>query len=168
VRVNQTQGGRGLLAVVVGLGLAASLLLTGCSAPAPGSGSGGTGGSGQSGQSDGTEDTTTSPGDVDLGDFEGLPETFPTNEIPIVAGDIPIGVDLGTGWSLIVEVDDTEAAYTEAAQKLKNAGFEAIAEQSSPEGSFGAFQNDKYQVQVTSTDSPDYGPSVNYVVVVNG
>ena len=66
----------------------------------------------------------------------------------------------------MVKVSDTEASFAEASQKLKDAGFEALAEQSGSEGSFGAFQNDKYQVQVTSADSPDYGPSTNYVVVI--
>jgi hypothetical protein len=174
VPVNDFHRRRGVLAVAVTLGLAASLLLGGCVSFFPGGsggggGTGGNGGSGQSGQNGGTTDDTNSPGDVDLEQFEGVPDTFPTAEIPIIDGDVDLGVDLGTGWTLMMRVDDVQAAYDDASAKLKAAGFEALAEQVGGEaGSFGAFENDKYQVQVTATDTPDGGPSVNYVVVLKG
>jgi hypothetical protein len=163
-------------AAILALGFVVVLLLSGCSPFGAGTATGGgTGGTGQSGGSDPQDEstaqddpTTESPGDVDLGELGGLPETFPSDEIPIINGDVALGVDLGTGWSLLIRVDDTEAAFADASAKLTAAGFETVAEQSAPEGSFGVFENDKYQVQLTATDTPDGGPSVNYVVVIKG
>jgi hypothetical protein len=137
--------------VVIGVGV---LLLAGCSAPAAAPTS--------------EPDTSTSvPGDVDLSQLQGVPATFPS-DVPIIDGDVPVGVDLGTGWSIVVQVDDYAKAYVEASGKLTDAGFETIQDGTSGDGSFGAFQNDKYQVQVTATDTADYGPAVAYVVVLNG
>ncbi|MCU1440215.1 MAG: hypothetical protein JWP85_1212 [Rhodoglobus sp.] len=150
------------------LGFVVVVLLSGCSFGSDTATGGGTGGTGQSGGSDAEDSTTEIPGDVDLGELEGLPESFPSEEIPIIDGKVELGVDLGTGWSLLIRVDDTEAAFADASAKLKAAGFEAVAEQSAPEGSFGVFENDKYQVQLTATDTPDGGPSANYVVVIKG
>jgi len=157
--------GSGIAAAVAGVALAASLALTGCSifptAPTAGGGTGGTGGSG------GT--TSTKPGtDVGLQQYQGLPTTFPKGDIPLVAGDIPVGIDLGTGWTVIVKVSDFTAAFTEATDKLKAAGFTSQVESSSADGSFGDYTNDKYEVQVTGAKSDDYGPSLTYLVVLKG
>lgn len=156
---------RGAALGFVGVALAASLVLSGCSllptAPSTGGGSGGSGGSG------GT--TSTEPGtDPGLGGYKGLPSTFPKADVPIIAGDIPVGIDLGTGWTVIVKVSDIAAAFTEASDKLKATGFTAQAESSSADASFGDYVTDKYEVQVTATDTADYGPSVTYLVVLKG
>lgn len=158
---------RGVAVGFAGVALAASLLLTGCSIfpTAPGAG-GGTGGSGGSGGSGGT--TSTSPGtDTGLEGYKGIPANFP-KDVPVVSGDVAVGIDLGTGWSLIVKVSDSKAGWTEAGDKLKAAGFTAQLENSSDNGSFGDYANDKYEVQITGQDMPQYGPSVTYVVVVKG
>ncbi|CAN5528124.1 hypothetical protein BH10ACT7_BH10ACT7_04720 [soil metagenome] len=138
---------------------ATTLLLAGCffGAPAAPTG-GGTEGNGQSGQTDGTE---TEPGNEML---QGVPATFPS-EVPLIAGDVPIGVDLGTGWTVVVKVADVQASYAEASALLTGAGFDVLVENSSPEGSFGAFENATYQVQVTGGDTPDYGVTISYLVV---
>lgn len=133
---------------------AAALLLAGCSAPT-------------SAPSAEPETSTSVPGDIDLDQLQGVPETFPP-DVPIISGDVPVGVDLGTGWSVVVQVDDIAQAYAEASGKLTDAGFEVIQDGTSDDGSFGAFQNDKYQVQVTASKTADYGPAVAYVVVLNG
>jgi len=156
--------------VLVGLLLAASLTLTGCSGVF---GGGGTGGNGQSGASDGGSDGTDTSTDTgtDAGTgvegYEGRPTTFPS-DVPIIDGDIPFGVDLGTGWTVIVATDDIVAAYQDAEGRLTGAGFTSQLSSTTDEGSFGSFENDKYTVQVTATDSADYGPSVTYVVVLKG
>ncbi|MBU1586470.1 MAG: hypothetical protein KKH51_00815 [Actinobacteria bacterium] len=146
------------------LGIAALLLLAGCSAPAPGGGSG----SGDSGSSN-SDSSNSDSGSADdgLDGFEGVPANFP-DDVPIISGDVPAGIDLGTGWSVVVQVDDLDAAFAEASGKLTTAGFEELQSSSSDEGSFGVFQNDKYQVQVTATDTADYGLAVAYVVVLRG
>jgi hypothetical protein len=151
---------RGVPVAFAGVALAASLVLTGCSIfPTPASTGGGTGGSG------GT--TSTDPG-TDTGLSQGLPSTFPKADVPIVSGDIPVGIDLGTGWTVIVKVSDFGASFTEASGKLKEAGFTSQTESNSADGSFGDFINDKYEVQVTATKAPDYGPSLTYLVVLRG
>jgi hypothetical protein len=155
----------GIAAGFAGVALAASLVLTGCSIfPSPPSAGGGSGGAGGSG---GT--TSTDPGtDTSLDQYKGLPSTFPKGDIPLISGDIPVGIDLGTGWTVIVKVNDTAAAFTEATGKLKAAGFTAQAEQTSDAGSFGDYITNKYEVQVTAQDTSDYGPSVTYLVVLKG
>lgn len=160
-----------VLVGLVGLGLAASLSLTGCFA-APTITGGGTGGAGQSGQSgDGTVTdggTTTSPPDSGLSDFAGLPAGFPTDEIPLIAGDVAFGVDLGTGWTVVIPVADGPSAFADASVRLTGAGYESLAEQTQPEGSFGVFQNDKYQVQLTIADTNDFGLAATYVAAQRG
>lgn len=156
---------RGLTAGFAGVALAASLVLSGCSifptAPSNGGGSGGSGGSG------GT--TSTDPGtDTGTDQYQGVPTTFPKGDIPLISGDVPFGVDLGTGWTVIVKVSDFTASFTQATDKLKAAGFTSQVESSSADGSFGDYVNDKYEVQVTGSKSDQYGPNLTYLVVLKG
>lgn len=152
------------LLALAGVGLTLSLMLTGCFFSPPSIVGGGTGGSGESGQSDGSESNTDPGTDEDLEQFAGKPATFPP-DIPLIDGEVVFGIDVGTGWSVIISIDDVEADFADASQRLKTAGFEALAENTSADGGFGAFENDTYQVQVTTQDSPDYGLVVNYLVV---
>ncbi len=138
-----------------------SALLTGCFFSPPTVTGGGSGGSGESGQSDGTDDPGT---DVELDQFVGLPPTFPT-DIPLIDGEVVFGIDVGTGWSVLIGVDDLEADFEDASQQMKAAGFEALVENITPNGGFAAFENAAYQVQVTTQESPDYGLVINYLVV---
>jgi hypothetical protein len=169
-----------LVAVVV-LATAASLSLSGCFAlpnlvgggnggSTGGGTSGGSSGGGQSGQSGGDQSgTTTTPPDSDqLGELAGLPTDFPTAEIPLVDGPVVLGINLGTGWTVIVSVDDLAAGYRDASQRLESAGYSVLAESESSTGSFGAFENDTYQVQVTASDAPDYGLTVTYIAILRG
>lgn len=153
---------------LAGLAIAASAILTGCSiAPSGTATGGGTGGSGESGQTDGGT-TTTDPGtDTSLDDYQGAPATFPT-DVPIIDGDIAFGIDLGTGWTVVIPVDDLAAGYADASGKLTAAGFTAQVDSTSPEGSIGVFTNDTYQINVTASATADYGDAVTYVVVVRG
>jgi hypothetical protein len=146
-------------AAILGLGLAVSLVLAGCAAPSTG---GGTGGNGQSGASDPSGTT-----DNGLQDYAGKPATFPS-DVPIIDGPVVFGVDLGTGWTVVVTTDDIVAAYQDAEGRLAGAGFTSQLSSTTDDGSFGSFDSDKYTVQVTANDSADYGPSVTYVVVLKG
>lgn len=166
------------------IAVAASLLLSGCFAPPPllGGGTDGTGSSGGSdsssfdgsstdpGSTDGgaTDGSSTDSGSTDNGDvgvqFDGLPATFPS-DVPLISGEVVFGIDVGTGWSVMVSVDDLQADFIDAADRLKAAGYESLLETLAPQGSFGAFENDRYQVQVTSLVSEEHGLVVNYLVV---
>ena len=171
VRENRSRArDRGVVVITVGLGLAASLLLGGCSFFGPGNTAtgGGTGGDGQSGQSGGGTEPSPAPMDDGPVDFVGLPTTFPTSEIPIIDGDIPFAVDLGTGWTVMVQIDDIAADFADASQKLKDAGFDVLTETSTADASFGAFENATYQVQLTSTDAGEFGLTATYLVVIKG
>lgn len=152
-------------AAAAGIVFAASLVLTGCSmlpsAPTA------TGGPEQSAPQTVAASSNPPQGGAVQG-FEGMPATFPASDVPIIAGDIPFGIDLGTGWTVIVKVSDLASAFTDAGDKLKAAGYTAQVEQAGDSGSFGDYLSAKYQVQVTAQDTKDYGPSVTYVVVLQG
>ncbi|MBN9238457.1 MAG: hypothetical protein J0J03_02155 [Leifsonia sp.] len=98
--------------------------------------------------------------------YEGLPDTFPS-DVPLIEGDVLYGIDVGTGWSIVIARDDIAAGYSDAEALLTAAGF-AGSSSTTADGSFGAFDNDRYTVQITATDSADYGPSVQYVVIKKG
>jgi hypothetical protein len=151
---------RKTIGVLAALGIATSILLTGCSFAAPSDNGGG---------ANGGTTSSEAPGDVDLGDFVTLPESFPSADVPIIDGGIAFAVDLGTGWSIIIPVADIDASFADASQKLLGAGFEnQIDSTTSADGSFGVFTSDKYQINLTATDTADFGPAVSYVVVNKG
>jgi hypothetical protein len=142
------------------LGVAAAMLLAGCSLVSP---------SGPTGGTDGGTTSSEAPGGVDLEDFVTLPDSFPSGDVPIIDGGIAFAVDLGTGWSVIIPVADIDASFADASQKLLGAGFEnQIDSTTSADGSFGVFTSDKYQINLTATDTADFGPAVSYVVVNKG
>lgn len=136
--------------------LAAVLLLAGCAAPSTG------------GDTDpsAAPDTSDSGDSGDTGIATEIPATFPAG-IPLIDGEVAAGIDVGTGWSVVIKTDDLAAAYADASTKLKGAGFTADTEtDSGAAGAFGQFQNAEFTVQVTAADSMDYGPSVTYLVVI--
>lgn len=63
---------------------------------------------------------------------------------------------------------DGPSAFADASVRLTGAGYESLAEQTQPEGSFGVFQNDKYQVQLTIADTNDFGLAATYVAALRG
>jgi len=161
ITVARARSHRGIPVALAGLAVAASLMLSGCFA-LPSLPGGGSDGSGVSGGSTGSQ-SDSAPDDVPE-QFQGMPVTFPSN-IPLIAGEVVFGIDVGTGWSVLVSVDDLEGDFVDATDRLKGAGYEVLLETIAPEGSFGAFENETYQIQVSSQDTPDYGLVVNYLVV---
>lgn len=161
----------GASVVLAAVAMTASLMLSGCFG-VPTLTGGGTGGSGSSGGSDSSSSDTgtdssegSDSGSDDVPEeLQGMPATFPP-EIPLISGEVVFGIDVGTGWSVLIAVDDLEADFVDAADRLTSAGYESLLETVASTGSFGAFENDLYQVQVTSQDSEDYGLVVNYLVV---
>ena len=143
--------------IAVGVALAA-LLLTGCTGP-------------------GADAPDPAPTEADAGGTsaeEGtssdvaIPPTFPRDEVPLIDGEVAFAVDLGTGWTVVIEAEDFAAGYGQAAELLEGAGFETVANDASPDGTFGQFTSDEYTVKVSATDAPDFGNSVSYTVVIAG
>jgi hypothetical protein len=143
-------------AVVGGVALAA-LLLAGCAA-----------GGGASEEPPVTDPTPTEQTDSGLDGRTEIPETYPLDEVPLIDGEVAFAIDLGTGWTVVIEAEDFAAGYGEAATLLEGVGFEAVANDASPQGTFGQFTTETYTVNISATDSPDFGNSVSYTVVLNG
>jgi hypothetical protein len=141
----------------VGVALAA-LLLAGCAAPV-----------GEAPDPAPTEaDAGGTSADEGTSSDVAIPPTFPRDDVPLIDGEVAFAVDLGTGWTVVIEADDVAAAYGDAAELLDGAGFETVANDASPDGTFGQFTSEKYTVNVSATDSPDFGNSVSYTVVIAG
>jgi hypothetical protein len=136
--------------LAIAMAAAAVLLIAGCTAP-PGIGQG-------------SDPAPSSNGDG-TGVAKEIPATFP-DDIPLIDGEVAAGVDVGTGWSVVILTGDIPASYDEATSALEAAGFAEDYSQISDDGSFGQYTNAQYSVQVTGIDQPDYGPSITYLVVV--
>jgi hypothetical protein len=108
------------------------------------------------------------PGDVEPDpQFASIPATFPS-EIPLFDGQILQGIDVGTGWSLIFQANDIVPDFTTAADLLEDAGYEAIARSTDGGQGFGNFNNGEYSINLSASDTADYGPVVAYTVVIVG
>lgn len=143
---------------LAGLALAASILLAGCSTPAP---SGGTDGS--NGRPDQPAPTTP---DLPSGTgvTEGaLPPGFPA-DFPLVDGDVLVGLDLGTGWSVWIESADPAAGFTEAVALLTADGYTELSALTNENGSFGVYSKGTQQVQLSAGDDPTYGDAISYTI----
>lgn len=137
---------------------AAALLLAGCSAPSL---PGGSDGGGQSSDDGGGSSTENNP----LGQ---IPATWPA-EIPLPDGEVVAGLDLGTGWSVTIKTDDPQAAWVTTTDALKSQGYEVLQESSADDGSFGVYENDVQQVQVTSLlNDPQEGKVFHIIIAKKG
>ena len=152
-------------AFVAGIAIAASVLLGGCSGgffgDDAGQGGGGTSGNGQSGTSgDGpvAEDPIAPDGGGTDGgaveETDSIPADFPA-DIPLIDASVSVGLSMGSGWTIIFDVDDAEASYTEQSGLLLGAGFTSQGDARSSEGSAGAYDSPNYTLQMTSSTSPD-------------
>jgi hypothetical protein len=107
-------------------------------------------------------------GDVDLGGA-GLPDGFPTSDVPLIDGEITYGLTLGKGadrvWTVIIRVDDL-SAFEDIAAQLEGAGFEqSDAFGGTTEGgSTGTFASDKYSVLVSVFEDGEDGFAASYLV----
>ena len=144
-------------AIAVGVALAA-LLLAGCTGP----------GGGAPDPAPTEADAGGTSGDEGTSSDVAIPPTFPRDEVPLIDGQVAFAIDLGTGWTVVIEAEDFAAGYGDAADLLDGAGFEVVANDASPQGTFGQFTSEKYTVNVSATDSPDFGNSVSYTVVIAG
>jgi hypothetical protein len=146
---------RTLIRILTGAALVATL--AGCSLipSIPDLPTGGDGGGSEPGSSSADEESP----------FDSLPATFPA-DVPLVEGEVLQGIDVGTGWSVLLGVDDAVASFTEAADALVAAGYEERTRQTDADTGFGNFTNDTYSINLSADqNSPDYGAIVIYTVV---
>jgi hypothetical protein len=146
--------------VATGVVLLAVLLLSGCGlggAPAPAN-------TGENGAA------TSGPAPEGGTDEISLPATFPSDDVPLIEGDLLFAQDLGTGWSVYVARDDFLGGYEEATGLLTGAGFTGGTVNQDDTGAFGNFTSDAYTVNLQAGDFADLGigPSVGYTVVKAG
>lgn len=110
------------------------------------------------------------PAPSDGGDAGGelaIPATFPTDEVPLIEGDVAVAQDLGTGWVVYIHRDDFLGGYEEAKDLLTGAGFAGDTVEQNDTGAFGQFTTEKYTVNLQAGDFADVGAglSVGYMVV---
>lgn len=149
--------------VAAAVGVLAVLLLSGCGlggSPAPAN----TGDNGAATSGPAPEDDGGTSGEITL------PATYPSDDVPLIEGDLLFAQDLGTGWSVYVARDDFLGGYEEAKGLLTGAGFTGDTVNQDDTGAFGQFQSDAYTVNLQGGDFADLGigPSVGYTVVKKG
>lgn len=147
---------------VAAIGIAAILLLSGCSLlpRIPILNDGGT--SNGDGNSNGD--------DIEENPFldHDVPEGFPS-EVPLP--DLDIYFSLRTteeSWSIIYKANDLESDYESIAEAFESAGWEVLMNNVAADGSLGVFKKDPYQAQVmgVAEGGDDYdGPILSFTVV---
>ncbi|MES1170701.1 MAG: hypothetical protein ABUL47_08440 [Leifsonia sp.] len=141
-----------LIALAGALALSAPLMLSGCSLVHP-PGSHSTG--------------ITIPGVGSAGSGK-LPSDYPTNDVPVISGDVVSGVSLGTGaqeaWSVSIKVSGVDA-FDDIASQLTGAGFTQQVGGKTADGATGLFTKTGYAVEVLLGKSDDKsGYVANYTV----
>ncbi|RNL62070.1 hypothetical protein EFK50_09615 [Nocardioides marmoriginsengisoli] len=108
----------------------------------------------------------TDEGTITVG--KGLPEGFPSDDVPVVDGKV-IGGAKGTeggpyAWSVILQAEGSaEDVFTQISEKLKNAGFSSDEGMQMGSVYTGSFKGEKYEVSVNAAKVAD-GISVTYLV----
>lgn len=106
--------------------------------------------------------------DIDVGGGVSIPADFPA-DVPLVDGTLFSSVSLGSGadqsWNVIFTVSDANAAYADAVSQLTGAGFTEQSQVQTAEGSFGAFSNSAWTVQVSAVPAmASEEPKLSYLV----
>lgn len=103
----------------------------------------------------------TSDGTVEAGSGE-LPDGFPEDDIPVVDGDVVLGISAGGGFQVAITYDGSPAdAYADAAARLTGAGLTADDEMAGE--TTGMFTGNGYTVMVTASDTSG-DTAVNYIL----
>lgn len=104
-------------------------------------------------------------GDVDLGG-PGLPQGFPTADLPLYQGEVLYGAGVGNAegkiWNVTVRVPSV-AALTDIKAQLEAAGYTAQPITETADGGTAAFSGPKYGVLVV-VSKDDQGFIANYTV----
>lgn len=156
------------LLAAVGVGMA--LLLSGCSLlpsiPTFGSGTTSEGSSDQAPTGDGGDGDTLEE-EIEENPFldSTIPETFP--DVPTPDLEVLLGLDLGTGWSVVFKADDAIDDFNALADQYESEGWEQLARSAADDMGFGAYSTDDYQVQIHSgIDTTDYNSPIVTMTVV--
>ena len=147
-----------MTARLAAVALAAAILLSGCGAQgAPANG-------GSGGDSPAPSQPAGTGGEL------SLPDTFPTDQVPLIEGDIAYAQDLGTGWVFYIHRDDFLGGYDEAVGLLEGAGFTGATAGRDDSGATGQWTTNALTVNLSAGDGTDLGvgPSIGYTVVENG
>jgi copper chaperone CopZ len=104
----------------------------------------------------------TSDGTVEAGTGK-LPSGFPEADVPLVDGEVIVGVSTGDGFSVSVKYDGSVAdGFAAASKALTGAGL--AQEEGMPIGdNSGAFTGNGYSVLLTAADMGGQ-TAVNYIV----
>ena len=145
------------------IGVAAVLLLSGCSL-LPRIPIFNDGGSSSDGGGTGNGD------DVENNPFleHDVPDGFPA-EVPLP--DLDIYYSLSTtedSWSIIYKANDLESDYNSIVEDFEGAGWEVVMNNVAADGSLGVFKQEPYQAQVmgVAEGGDDYdGPIISFTVV---
>ena len=145
------------------IGIAAVLLLSGCSLlpriPVFNDGGSSSDGNG-SNDGDDIEDNPFLEHDV--------PEGFPA-DIPLPNLDIYYSLTTSEdSWSIIYKANDLEGDYNAIVAGFESAGWEVVMNNAAADGSLGVFKQDPYQAQVMglADGGDDYdGPVFSFTVV---
>lgn len=152
-----------LLAV---LGLGTALLLSGCSLlPSIPTFGGDSSNEGSNGGSSNGDDSMEE--EIEENPFldNTIPDTFP--DVPVPDLEVLLGLDLGTGWSVVFKADDPIDDFNELADRYESEGWEQLARTAADGMGFGAYSTDDYQVQIHSgTDTTDYNSPIVTMTVV--
>lgn len=164
--LRSTTGSTGGMAVLIALGVSASLALGGCSllpsvpAPAP------TSDDSSSAQPEQSEAESTEETDEVPAEQQTMPANFP-DEIPVPDLDILIVVDLGTGWTIGYTTDDAVAAFNDLADRYSAESWEELSREATADQGFAAFDSTEYQVQLNAaTDNTGFDTPVLTITVV--
>jgi hypothetical protein len=108
-------------------------------------------------------------GNVDLGGTS-VPDGYPTNEVPLIQGEIVSGISLGNAtdgqvFNVVVKVSGPEAA-DQIKSQLEGAGLTAQADLggTSADGTTLVYSSDKWGVLVVIVSDSSNGFVANYTV----
>jgi hypothetical protein len=132
--------------------VAATLVLSGCSSPAP-LGTGGASDSSSAG-SDGSSDGSSDGGASTV----ELPEGFPSDKVPLIDGEIVQAQHPGNTWGVWIRSSDLPGDLAKASDLLVAAGYEKVISSDD----YADFHGSEYQVHVTAKDDPKYGSTILY------
>lgn len=97
-----------------------------------------------------------------------IPDSYPRDDVPLADGEPVFGIDLGTGWTVLLATDDLTAGFADAAARLEAAGFVAQSHTESADGEFAQYTDPGYTVNLTAATDPTYGKVISYTVVIAG
>lgn len=98
----------------------------------------------------------------------GLPEGFPSEDVPIV-GEVTFGAQSAaggsTGWTVATEHDGSpEEAFEEARTALEDAGFDAEPGLAGDTGTYASLASADHRVVLTAADAGNGRTSLSYVI----